>query len=181
MALLEVVTRCYKRPNLLARNVESLRRQSDPDYLQEFIVDDVGLGIGASYQRMAHHIPLGDWIWILDDDDECVHDDLVADVRRIAKEEPQTGCIMVRMDHGGGLGVQPDNAHWHGPPVEGHIGVSAYIVRRDIWRQNARVFSLGRYQSDFDFACALWSSRLSVHWLDVVASRCQRISHGVPE
>lgn len=171
--LLEIVTRCYKRPKMLARNVASLCAQSDTDWQQEFLVDPVGLGIGASYQRLAHHTPLGAWVWILDDDDECCYAGLVADVRRIAAEKPETGVIMVRMDHGEGLGVLPDESVWERAPVMGHLGVSSYIVRRDVWQRHAGAFGGSHYASDYDFIADVWRESPSVAWLDVVASRTQ--------
>lgn len=139
--------------------------------MQEFLVDPVGLGIGASYQRMAHHTPKGDWVWILDDDDVCIHNGLVADVRRISAECPGVQVIMVRMDHGPELGVLPDGEVWEKRPVLGHLGVSAYIVRRDVWQRHAHAFGSGRYTSDFDFVEDVWREQPLVVWHDVVASR----------
>ena len=173
MPLLEVVTRCYKRPKMLLRNILSLQRQSVSDWEQTFLVDDVGLGIGASYKRLAHHAPVGDWLWILDDDDECIYDDLVFMVSSIALEQPQTQVIMVRMDHGAELGILPDAHVWGNGPVHGHIGCSAYIVRRDVWQRHAHAFSGGHYASDFDFINEIWLEHPHVFWLDVVASATQ--------
>ncbi len=173
MPLLEVVTRCYKRPQMLLRNVLSLQKQSDSDWEQTFLVDDVGLGVGASYKRLAHHAPVGEWVWILDDDDECIYPELVAAVRRIAETEPQTLVIMVRMDHGAELGILPDEHVWRKGPMHGHLGCSSYIVRRDVWQRHAHAFTGGHYASDFDFINEIWMERPQVHWLDVVASATQ--------
>lgn len=139
------------------------------------------MGIGASYQRMAHYAPVGAWVWILDDDDECIHNGLVADVRRIAAEQPEAQVIMVRMDHGPALGVLPDAEVWGRRPVHGHLGVSSYIVRRDVWQRHAHAFAGGRYQSDYDFIAEVFASGAKVVWHDVVASRVQRISYGAGE
>lgn len=179
--LLEIVTRTCRRPGLLRQNVASLLGQSDNDWRQEFLVDGVGLGIGASYQRLAHHTPLGEWVWILDDDDVCIHDGLVADVRRIAAEQPGVQVIMVKMDHGAELGILPDEAVWGRRPVLGHVGVSAYIVRRDVWQRHAHAFSGGRYTSDFDFIEDVFGEQPLVAWHDVVASRSPRRGMGRTE
>jgi len=192
MALVEVVTRTYRRPGLLQRNIASLMRQSDDDWQQVFLVDTVGLGVGASYQRMAHHQPLGEWVWVLDDDDECIHPGLVADVRRIAGEGPEVRVIMVRMDHGGGLGILPDDLVWGKAPILGHVGVSSYIVRRDVWMWHAHAFGSGRYASDFDFIAAVFDAEAQgrrgaqregpfVVWHDVVASKCMVRGQGRSE
>jgi hypothetical protein len=84
------------------------------------------------------------------------------------------------MDHGK-MGVKPDNGYWGKPPEGGHIGVSAYVTRRDVWQQHAGAFLSAHYASDFDFISAVFASRPAVYWHDVVASRVQRISHGAPE
>ena len=85
-------------------------------------------GIGASYEALAAQPVRGEYIWILDDDDECIWRPLVADVRRLVAEKPETQVIMLRMNHGAELGVLPDDKHWGGPPVEGRIGCSAFIA-----------------------------------------------------
>ena len=180
MPLLEVVTRCYKRPKMLLRNILSLQRQSVSDWEQTFLVDDVGLGIGASYKRLAHHAPVGEWLWILDDDDECIYDDLVFMVSSIALEQPQTQVIMVRMDHGSGR-VLPDRCWGHAPQV-GEIGISAFVVRREVWQAHAGAMVPGEYISDYKFISSIYqSSPLFVYWWDVVASKVQRQSLGDAE
>jgi hypothetical protein len=156
--------------------------QSDADWVQTFIVDTAARGIGASYAALAAHPVHGEYIWILDDDDECIWRSLVADMRRIVRAKPETQVIMIRMDHGADLGVLPDDAHWGGPPVQGHIGCSAFIVRRDVWQRYASVFAPGHYASDFDFIELVWRSEPVTVWHDVVASRCQMGAlHGAPE
>ena len=181
MALLEVLTRCYRRPQMLMTNISSMTAQSISDWEQAFLVDSVGLGIGASYKRMAHFEPVGEWVWILDDDDMCVHDGLTEDVQRIADSRPDAQVIMVRMDHGDELGVLPDEHVWQKEPVMGHLGVSSYIVRRDVWQRHKAAFASGTYASDFDFIADVWREQPVVVWHDVIASRVQRISHGVTE
>lgn len=183
--LLEVLTRTMgNRPQMLARNTASLQRQSDPDWAQSLLVDVVGVGVAASHRLLADHEPRGEWVWCLDDDDECIYPELVADVRRIAAEQPAAGCIFVRMDHGP-LGVLPDAATWGGPPVHGHIGISAYIVRREVWMTHRHAWLSLRYQSDYDFIRTVYALeswvRGGIVWHDVVASRVQRISHGAAE
>lgn len=166
---------------MLMANIRSLMAQSISDWEQAFLVDSVGLGIGASYKRMAHFEPIGAWIWILDDDDVCVHDALVADLRHIVDANPAVQVVMVRMDHGDELGILPDEAVWQKEPIMGHLGVSSYIVRRDVWQRHKAAFTSGTYASDFDFIADVWREQPVVVWHDVVASRVQRISHGATE
>jgi hypothetical protein len=179
MTFLEVVTRCYKRPQMLATNQASLEAQTCDDWRQTLIMDDVGRGMGWAQEQLAKVDVSGRYIWILDDDDECIRPALVEELRVIAAEH-NPGVIMLRMDHGK-MGVKPDNGYWGKPPEGGHIGVSAYVTRRDVWQQHAGAFLSAHYASDFDFISAVFASRPAVYWHDVVASRVQRISHGAPE
>ena len=121
----------------------------------------------------------GAYVWILDDDDLLIYPELVDDLKRIVEEHnPQV--IFVKMNHGP-LGILPDDNHWQTPPQEGYIGVSAYVVERQLWQAHASAFASGRYQSDFDFINSVWRAGPKVYWHDVVASRVQRISNGAPE
>lgn len=137
--------------------------------------------MGASHRLIAEHEPRADWVWILDDDDECIHAGLVEDIRRIARERPTAGVIMVRMDHGPAMGILPDCNVWEREPVHGHLGMSSFIVRREVFKQHKEAWMRLRYQSDFDFIADVFRGGHEVVWHDVVASRVQRISHGAPE
>jgi len=177
--LLEILTRCYRRPTMLARNQASLDRMNGDNWIQTLLPDELGRGVGWSYSNMAAYAPrlVGQYIWILDDDDECVYPALIDGLDAIRRQRwPEV--IWIKMNHGDGR-VLPD-ANWQKAPVAGDIGVSAFIVRRDIWHRNAKSL-LPVYAGDFHFASALWRNT-SIHvWWDIVASRVQRISQGLPE
>jgi hypothetical protein len=175
---LQVLTRCYRRPQMLMTNMAGLTAQSDPDWEQTLLVDGEGRGIGAAQAALANLAPYvrGQYIWIVDDDDCCIRPTLVAECKAIAAEH-EPDVIMVRMDHGP-RGILPDDAHWHKPPVLSWIGCSAYIVRRAVWQRHAHVFTSATYNSDFDFIAAVFASDPDLDWHDVVASAVQRISLG---
>ena len=60
MAFLQVLTRCYQRPEMLTANIRSLLEQTDPDWEQTCLVDSQGRGIGWSYENLAAHArPIG--------------------------------------------------------------------------------------------------------------------------
>lgn len=178
-AFLEVLTRCYKRPTMLAVNAGSLFQQTDDDWQQTHIVDDAGLGVGASYDRLAKQPVTGEYIWILDDDDMAIRETLVEELKAIAGEH-DPDVIMLRMDHGT-RGVLPDGPFWGSYPVCGHIGCSAYVVQRHVWQYHSRAFTPGDYNSDYRFICAVFDGQPEIYWHDVIASRVQRISLGLPE
>ena len=180
MPFLQILTRCYRRPQLLLANISSLVAMTDPDWVQTCLIDSEGRGIGWSYTNMAAHAPLlrGDYIWILDDDDVCSRPTLIAELKQIV-EVQRPDVIMVRMHHGP-LGVLPDSTTWEQPPQQAHIGCSAFVVRRAVWQQHADRFG-DHYAGDFDFIAAVFASGASVHWHDVIASRVQCISQGKAE
>lgn len=178
---LEILTRCYKRPRMLAVNQASLRAQTDPDWIQTLIVDDVGRGMAWAQENLAMCGPrlAGNYIWILDDDDECILPSLVADLKWIA-EARRPDVIMLKMDHAE-RGVLPDDPYWGDTIEAGHVGCSAYVIKRDVWQAYAWAWVPGAYDSDFNFIAAIWADQPRVYWHNVIASRVQRISLGRPE
>ena len=174
--MLEIVTRAMqnKRPTMLARNQASLQRLNDSAWVQTLLVDEEGIGVGAAAARLAGHRALAQWVWLLDDDDECIYPDLVGDVHSIAIAAPETTVIMVRMDHGPELGILPNEAVWGLWPLEGHLGCSSYIVRMDAWERHRHAWQSARYASDYDFIADVCSEAPVIYWHDVVASRTQR-------
>lgn len=178
MAFLEVVTRCYKRPAMLRHNRASLARQTCGDWSQTMLVDEVGRGVAWAYEQLATFTPTGDYVWILDDDDLCLDDDLVKDLKTIVHWVP-FDVVMLKMDHGGW--ILPDKFTWERAPQLAHIGVSAFVVSRATWLAHRHVFAPGRYESDFDFISAVFAANPGVFWHDTIASQVQRVSKGAPE
>ncbi len=178
---LEIITRTCHRPRLLARNQASLATQSDPDFLQALIIDDVGRGVNWANANLAEQAGKlwGEYIWILDDDDLCTRQSLVRELKAISRQH-QPDVIMMRMDHGE-RGILPDDSVWGKPPQHGRIGVSAYVVRREIWQQHASAWRSGVYHSDFDFIAAIFAAKPSVYWHNVIASQVQQIGRGQSE
>ena len=84
MSFLDIVTRTYKRPSMLAANVRSLQTQTDQDFTQAVLRDAVGMGIAAANAQLAHYTPTGRYVWVLDDDDICVYPSLVEDLKFLA-------------------------------------------------------------------------------------------------
>ena len=181
MKFLEVVTRTYKRPTLLAANQASVAALGD-DVRHTILRDEVGVGVGGAQLMLAKFAPLAKYVWVLDDDDECTYPGLVDDLMYLDWLHHTPAAFVVRMDHGAPLGVLPTAADWQQPPKEAGIGCSAMITRRDVWMRHRLAWESGRYQSDFDFIASVYTTwQHSIVWHDVIASRCQRISHGLPE
>lgn len=168
------------RPNMLAKNQASIEAQSCTDWQQTLIHDEAGRGVGWAQANLSLVAPrlIGDYIWILDDDDECIRPSLVEELKAIAESKPDV--IMLKMDHGP-LGVLPDGGYWNRRPSYGHIGASGYVVKREVWQRHANIWLNGLYYTDFQFIDDIFNANPAVYWHDVIASRVQRISEGVPE
>jgi glycosyltransferase involved in cell wall biosynthesis len=177
---LTVVTRCYKRPQALKVNQASLRSQSDPDYEQVLLVDEIGRGIEWAHTNMATACPRihGDYVLVLDDDDQIVVDTLIAELKEAARSDPD--LIMLRMQIVPGF-VVPEDDHFRAPPVVGHIGMSCFAVKRDLWVANVQHFE-PVYQGDFTFIDAVYPQARSIIYLDRVMTATQDGNHhGQPE
>ena len=179
MALLEIVTRCYKRPAMLAANQAALARQTDPDWMQTLLVDEEGIGVVAANARLASVQPAGDYVWVLDDDDLCISDTLVADLRAIVAEH-NPDLVFVRFDHHW-LGVLPPDWTWRTMPICGGIGGSGVIARADLWRRSCGGWTSGRYESDYDYVLQAYNRAGNVYWHNAIVGKVQRISRGAVE
>lgn len=179
MTTLEIITRCYRRPVMLEYNQWSLSSQTCADWHQTLLVDGVGIGVGRANAMLADVTPTGRYVWVLDDDDLCIYDDLTADVAHIA-DEHNPDVIFMRFDHGW-IGVLPFNQYWRTRPERGNIGGSGIIVRNDIWMRCRDAWRTGIYSSDYDYVAACYDAAHSIYWHDIVAGRVQRISQGAPE
>lgn len=182
--LLEVLTRTLVgRERLLGENQASLTAlETGPGatWVQSLLPDPVGRGVPWANVRMRREGGrlAGRYVWVLDDDDVCVYPRLVMDLATIVGDYAPD-VVMVQMDHGEGMGVLPPAALWGRRALGlGLVGVSAPIVRREVWAEHAWAWG-DRYEGDFDFVTALLGNlRLRVYWHPVVASRVQRVSRG---
>ena len=178
---LQVVTRTYKRPTMLAANMASIAALGS-DVRHTLLRDEKGIGVAAANAQLAEFEPVARYVWVLDDDDVCTYDNLLADLKYLAWLQNAPPAFIVRMDHGPELGILPNAVGWRKAPREAGIGCSAIITRRDVWMRHRQAWATGRYAADFDFISAVWESwQRTIVWHDVVASRCQRISRGLPE
>ena len=181
MPFLEVITRTFGgRPTMLAANQASLQAQTDGDWVQTLLMDRERRGIAWATENLGRYAPrlVGDYVWLLDDDDLCILPTFVAGLREIAVLNAPD-VVFVRMDHGGGR-ILP-SARWGKSPRLSEIGVSAFVVRRAVWQAHAGAWTPGEYISDFKFIHSIWQSRPITYWWDVVASRCIRQSEGKAE
>lgn len=180
MAFLTVLTRTNRRPRALAENQASLKAQTNQDYEQVLLPDEIGRGVAWANAQMRDVGGLihGRYVMVLDDDDRLTDPALIENLRGIvAVHNPDV--IVTRMDHGP-RGVLPGLEEWEALPARGRIGCSAVIVRADVWRAHAHHFGAA-YDGDYDFIHALLSGGATIYWFDRVVSAVGRIGYGEAE
>lgn len=178
--MLEIVTRhLYSRPGLLRRNQASTARLIGGGWIQTILVDDVGRGVAWANAQMRTFEPTGDYVWLLDDDDECILPTFAADLNWLA-DRYRPGIVLVCMDHGPGLGILPDKSRFGQDIGEGEIGCSGFVTRSDVWMQYRHAWG-ERYAGDFDFFHAMQRAGVSMCYWGALASKISRRSIGSAE
>lgn len=175
---LTIVTRTFRRPQMLERCVASIWAQADKDFQHVVLVDKVGGGIAGSYQRLIDEVALyhGRYIYILDDDDVLTDDQFIVDLKRIAgRHDPDV--MMVKAKHPT-LGMLPEP--WEGEPVYSQVCVSNYVVKAGVWHENAWAFlrELDVEAHDFAFISHLWQAGYTFHWHDRIVMFIPKVSGG---
>jgi hypothetical protein len=179
---LEILTRCYKRPNLLLNNQASLDSQTSSDWSQTLLIDDVGHGVRWANRRLWYYAPQleGDYIWILDDDDVCTVPTFVSDLKQIVKKNKPL-LIMVRGEIEN-MGIVPSDNFWQDTPQKYRIGMSNFVVERETFQRYANCF-LYDLAGDYSFISCTYNSipKDKVYWFDKVVMRTQQKGNGKPE
>jgi len=179
MAFLTIYTPTYKRPKALAVCVESVLTQHKGWHVQHLIVpDEVGLGIDGMYADIINHVDEvnGEYVFMLSDDDMLCNDKFVSNLLDFTKDNEKPEVIIIKAIKEG----RTLPSIWNAKPQCGHIDLSCFVVRSDIWKANADKWGK-RYEGDFDFINSLWEQGYQFNWMDVVAVKAQRISRGQPE
>lgn len=176
MIFLTVVTRCYKRPEMLANNKKSLANQTSQDYKQVFLVDRIGRGVGAANRALKTAPIVGEYVLVLDDDDMLIHDRAIELLKQAAADSP--ALVIFKADHDY-MGILPDDLVWERRPLRGHIGSCSFITRRDVWERHIHRYGIDE-AGDYAFLHSVWMDRPRVVWLDEVFAGVQRISKGRP-
>lgn len=179
MAFLEIMTRTFAgRPRLLDRCKSSLKRLRDPDWSQTIIMDHERRGVHWANRNLSTVDASGQYVWVLDDDDQLCYADLVGDLKSIVKAQ-RPDVIMVRSYHAL-YGLLPPYELWEQRPVMGKCGGSCVIVSRETWQQFREGWT-EVYAGDFWYINGLWDARLSWAWLPVIACWQTQQSRGAAE
>jgi|SRR5690606_39651771 len=164
---------------MLEVNVQSLAAQTCANYEQVFITDPAGQGLHAANKSLALAQPAGEYVMILDDDDELIDPDALAILARAIEDMDEPDLLFFRADHAAN-GVLPDSRVWGKRPRLGHVGSCDFITRRAVWERHIAAFGQPR-AGDYAYLMAVWGENPAVAWLDVKLAAVQRISNGRPE
>lgn len=163
MPLLTIYTpHLYTRPTWLARCKDSVAQQTDQDIQHLVIVDKVGIGwAGVAKEIPQHHAEiLGDYVYILSDDDWLADNNVVADFRQFVQTNGSPDFVFCKQRIGGA--VYPTN--WGQPATVAKISGGCIIVKRQVWFEHK--WGTGR-TGDFAFISSVCDDkRLRGVWFD---------------
>lgn len=182
MAFLEILTRHHSgRPELLKRCEASLDAQTDLDWVQTLLIDDVGRGVFWANGNLGRYAPRleGEYIWVLDDDDICICDTLIEDLKRTVAETC-ADVVMVRGEihtHG----IVPDDEHWGQIPEFANVAMPNFVLRRAVWQKHAGMLAVPR-GADFRMIHDVFAAGVyRIEWLDKVVVRAEKARFGAIE
>lgn len=181
---LTIMTRCYKRPNMLLANLASAYGQIDKDFDHVIMVDEVGIGVPRAnklFWRNAYRIQ-GEYVLMLDDDDKFSDSLAIRKLKNAVNSSSNPGMVIFKCDHGAGLGVLPFPKIFELEmmPQPSGIGTCSYITRTDVFKATIDKFGK-RLGGDYLFFKAAYGMCENIIFLDEQLTEVQRISNGKPE
>lgn len=182
-----VVTRCHCRPNLLAKNIISVDAQTDRDIEQIFIPDFTGNGIPHANKLLYYnrYRVWGDYVFILDDDNELAGIHLVETIKEKARAEDYPDIFVVRgVRPTERITLFPDNKSWRNRELkEATTNAHCYIVKHEVWKHHIKSFGFppttsGAWQFPkalIDYGSYRWV------WVDIKAGKTTQKGHRIEE
>lgn len=178
MSFLTILTRVHPaRPKCLARNIESVKAQTDGDVQHLLLRPKVEphdvIKVGPLIHEAGPRIK-GRYVMQLPDDDVLCRSTFVADLK-IATEEESADMVIFRM--GMGYGIIPPNNKWDALVIEhGYIAGQNGILKKEIYNGASYEWLLPIYHSDFHYLRT--ASRISskIVWWDYVGIESQAVT-----
>ena len=177
MKTIALVTRVHpQRPNMLNRCVESVRAQTDDDYVHIFCKDDRTARGYGKHNANRSFVKVKDipakYIMVLDDDDMLIYDDFVKTLSLIVNRFDPDLLFFKGIVHK--LGVLPRPAYWKKPPVYGQIASFCSAVRYDVWFKHIRAFGRKELGGDHCFIRTCYNNTKHHLWWDMVVASTQK-------
>lgn len=185
MPFLEILTRTYKRPESLIKNIESVKQiqiTSDLDIKHTFLIDEFGRGTAWANKNLGSYAEfiVGDYVWILDDDDVCIDTLLIQNLKQIVKDY-QPKVIMAKCDIAY-YQILPPSRLWKLRPVYTQISMSNFIVENSVYKTFAYAFpeTLG---GDYKFIAEVFEKidETEIYWYDKIIMKAEQKGGGNPE
>lgn len=177
---LTLYTPTFRRPQSLARCLQSVGMQTAKDDLEQIVIPDhTGYGlVGGLFGRLPWYASAvrGRYVNLLCDDDRLADETVVARVRDFAAATGDPEVIVTRVRKGSQELPQCDPV---GEPVCGAVDLTSYIVRGDIWQRHVADYG-ARYEGDFDHALTLFRAGYRFAFCDLLWV-IGGASHGRPE
>ncbi len=119
--------------------------------------DHVGYGVpGGLFGRLHWLAPAvrGQYVNLLCDDDTLAGEGVVSGLKAYAQAQGYPPLIIAPVQKGS---LRLPLCDPQGEPVSGHVDLTSYIVRLDIWQRFVHAYG-NRYEGDFDHAHAMWQA-----------------------
>lgn len=179
---LSIVTRKYLRPIGFSANQKSIESLFDKDIEQIFIEDKVGYGLheaNKSFELVKDEIK-GEYVFLLDDDDYITNQLMVTELKTIA-ERTDADVIFFKMHiKNANNCLYPTPNCWGIKPIQGSIGGSCFVVKREIYQKFIQHFGKAR-MGDFFFINEVFNSGAKVFWYDKKMCETGKVSRGGKE
>ena len=173
---LSIYVPTYKRPRMLERCLASIDAQVDKDFEVVLIRDEIGIGIDGMYGDIQNHLDQihGDYVFVLSDDNLITDVEFVAGLKTIIGVHNPDVIVFKNQI----IRVFPDI--WNAAPELGHIDLSCFAVKADIWKSNADKWGKC-YEGDYHFIRSLWDQGFNFYWWDCTPIMAMQISKGASE
>lgn len=179
MKTLAFVTRVHpQRPKMLEVCIESVKSQTDDDYIHILHHDDKtrtgygGLLANQSFMKIGSIDAR--YVMVLDDDDQLIEPRFVEIFKKtIEHKNPE---IVFFKGITTGFGTLPHKNRWGKVPLYTQIASFCFAIRTDVWKKYIPEFGRQRFGGDFNFIAHCYSKTKDHIWLDLVVAKMQSVA-----
>lgn len=194
MKFLTILTRVHPaRPNCLARNIKSVKSQTDNDIQHLLLCPEIEphdvVKVGPLIHYAANRIK-GHYVMQLPDDDRLCSSEFVKDLKAIIGTN-DIDMVIFRMELGdpsfvaSGNGICPPDDKWELRLIQGgYIAGQNVIVKRAIYDGASHEWLRPTYSADFNYIQTAFSLSKNVVWWNYIGIESQGIegnNAGKPE
>lgn len=177
MKTIAFITRVHpKRPNMLKVCIDSVKMQTDDDYVHIIHRDDKTKNGYGKFMANKSFIKItsidAKYVMVLDDDDMLINPDFIQIFRKaINGNKPEIIFFKGKIN---GFGTYPLPSAWKKPPIFGAIASFCFAVRLDIWKRYIHEFGKRKSGGDFCFISLCYKNTKNRIWLDCIVSKTQK-------